>query len=638
MLSVFKKTHKGRKTIPLRFYLAVYILILIIPILILLSVIDYLNSLQDLSSSEALLRVQAENEIVNTIRIVDSAYKMFEKTLEDDMRQAFKPFLEAYKKAGGNPSKIDLESLKEQLGGKMDLYIINKDAEVIYSTYETDIGLQFGQFPEFVKYLETIRKGNSFSADRISPEVRTGILRKYAYMPTPDHQYILELGLVSDEFKNIIDELNYVKIGTRLLDVNPSLSSVKIFDRAGNLIGNPEFEPGRKTLQRVRIVYSRREDMEFVDKDTGTVVKYLFIDLADPNYATDVSKIVELVYNNLLMQHKLKSKTVYHISISLLTILLAIILTPIVAGKMTRPIKAIVHDVDKIAKGDLEHRVKTRTKTELTTIERSINSMVKTLQEKIESEKKTEEKLRAYSKHLDDLVKARTRELRETNEDLKAFVHSVSHDLRAPLQAMTDLAESLLTEYGDRLNENGREYARRIERNARYIETLIQDLLNYNYISRTEIELEPVDLEHAIDEVIAQIQPEIEEKEAEVHVKGTFPKVMAHSATLFTVIMNLVTNALKYVEPGTKPVIQIYGEKRERWFRLWVEDNGIGILPEDQERIFEIFERVADSEEYKGTGVGLAMVYKGIERMGGQVGVESASGKGSKFWIELRRA
>jgi len=101
------------------------------------------------------------------------------------------------------------------------------------------------------------------------------------------------------------------------------------------------------------------------------------------------------------------------------------------------------------------------------------------------------------------------------------------------------------------------------------------------------------------------------------------------------VVTNLLTNAVKFVGPGVRPHVRVWAEERDEWGRLWVEDNGIGIAQEHQDRIFRVFERLHGSEMYPGTGIGLAIVAKGTERMGGRAGVESTPGKGSKFWIEL---
>ena len=118
-------------------------------------------------------------------------------------------------------------------------------------------------------------------------------------------------------------------------------------------------------------------------------------------------------------------------------------------------------------------------------------------------------------------------------------------------------------------------------------------------------------------------------------VERPLPQVMGHYATLVQVMTNLLTNGIKFVAPGVQPQLRIWSEERDDWVRLWLRDNGIGIAPEYQEHIFRIFERLHGVETYPGTGLGLSIVRKAIERMGGHVGVESALGQGSTFWVEL---
>ena len=120
-------------------------------------------------------------------------------------------------------------------------------------------------------------------------------------------------------------------------------------------------------------------------------------------------------------------------------------------------------------------------------------------------------------------------------------------------------------------------------------------------------------------------------------MKKPLPTVAAHPATLGQVVANLIANALKFAAPGVSPMIDIWAEQRDANVRLWVEDNGIGIEPEYQERIFQVFERLHGVESYPGTGIGLAIVRKGVERMGGTAGVESVPGQGSRFWVTLPR-
>jgi signal transduction histidine kinase len=123
-----------------------------------------------------------------------------------------------------------------------------------------------------------------------------------------------------------------------------------------------------------------------------------------------------------------------------------------------------------------------------------------------------------------------------------------------------------------------------------------------------------------------------------VNLPGSLPRIKGHPTTLVQVVANLLGNAVKFVPPGMTPRVRVWAEERGERMRLWVEDNGIGIAPEHQERIFRVFERLHRRESYPGTGIGLAIVRKGMERMGGGCGVESAPGQGSRFWVDLPRA
>jgi len=252
----------------------------------------------------------------------------------------------------------------------------------------------------------------------------------------------------------------------------------------------------------------------------------------------------------------------------------------------------------------------------------------------------SEIELRQHRQHLEKLVKERTAEL-------EAFTYSVSHDLRAPLRAMEGFSQALLEDYADRLDPVGQDYARRIAAAAQHMDILIQALLAYSRLSRIEIKLRPVVLEGVVQEALSLLTPEIQEKSAQVAVERPLPRLVGHHGTLVQVVGNLLSNAIKFVAPGVKPQVRVWAETpstplleggKGEVVRLWVEDNGIGIAPEHHELIFRMFERLHGVETYPGTGVGLAIVRKGVERLGGRVGVESEPGRGSRFWVELPRS
>lgn len=232
-------------------------------------------------------------------------------------------------------------------------------------------------------------------------------------------------------------------------------------------------------------------------------------------------------------------------------------------------------------------------------------------------------------------LKQRVQELTDINTELEAFSYSISHDLRAPLRSMQGFADALLEEQGDRLDDIGREYARRVVNSAKYMDALLNDLLDYSRLSRAELEQEPVDIRKEIADLIGQLEGDIKKKNAQIEVQVADEAVNAHAGTLRQILANLLCNALKFVHPERVPVVRVRTERRGPAVRIWIEDNGIGIAEEHCDRIFRLFERLHTAQEYPGTGIGLALVRKGAERMSGCAGVESSPDRGSRFWVEL---
>lgn len=227
------------------------------------------------------------------------------------------------------------------------------------------------------------------------------------------------------------------------------------------------------------------------------------------------------------------------------------------------------------------------------------------------------------------------RRVAERAAEVEVFAYTVSHDLREPLRGIEGLARALAEDYAPRLDATGQHYARHIMAACQRMDMLIEDLLAYSRVNRMELDLEPVALDAVVDEARAQREEELARRGAVLAVDRPLPEVVGHRRMLLEVVANLISNAAKFCAKGRAAHVRVRGERSDRVARLWVEDDGIGIAPEHQERVFRMFERLHGVEAYEGTGVGLAIVRRGIERMGGQVGVESQLGAGSRFWIEL---
>ncbi|HEX4138710.1 MAG TPA: ATP-binding protein, partial [Candidatus Methylacidiphilales bacterium] len=245
--------------------------------------------------------------------------------------------------------------------------------------------------------------------------------------------------------------------------------------------------------------------------------------------------------------------------------------------------------------------------------------------------------LKASNEELEKTVAERTLTLQQTVSELQAFSYSVSHDLRSPLRAMQGFAEAVVEDYGDKLDDKGRDYLGRIKNAAARLDRLIIDLLSYTRITRDETPLEAVDLDKIVRDVIAA-DTHLQPPAAEVRIDGPPPKVLARESALNQVITNLLGNAVKFVPAGETPKIRIWSEERGARVRLWIEDKGLGIPQSEQAKIFTMFVQLNDPTKFGGTGVGLAIVKKAMEIMRGTVGVESAEGSGSRFWLELAKA
>lgn len=231
-------------------------------------------------------------------------------------------------------------------------------------------------------------------------------------------------------------------------------------------------------------------------------------------------------------------------------------------------------------------------------------------------------------------VTERTADLTASNEELQAFSYTVSHDLRSPLRTMAGFAEILLEEFQSGMSERAVDCASRISRAAKRLDQLTCDLLKYSRIVNGDLIVESVDVETTIKAVIDEY-PSIAAAKPYIRIVPPLGVVLAHPSSLTQSFANLLENAIKFAAPGQPPSIHIRSEVGGGVVRIWIEDRGIGIAPQHHEKIFRIFETVS-APEGSQTGIGLALVRKAVERMGGAVGVASRLGDGAKFWIELR--
>jgi PAS domain S-box-containing protein len=245
---------------------------------------------------------------------------------------------------------------------------------------------------------------------------------------------------------------------------------------------------------------------------------------------------------------------------------------------------------------------------------------------------------REFQAELERLVAERTARLQEMVGELEHFSYTITHDLKSPLRAMQGFAELASMMCGDCARKEAKEALGKISTSAERMDGLIADALNYSRSVRQELPLTDVDTGVLLRGMLDSY-PELQPSRAHIQVEGKLPVVLGNEAGLTQCFSNLLGNAVKFVRPGERPQIRVWAEvladgHQDGWARIWVEDKGIGISKVMLPRVFEMFSR--GSKDYEGTGIGLALVRKVTQRMGGRAGVESEEGNGSRFWIELK--
>jgi PAS domain S-box-containing protein len=226
-------------------------------------------------------------------------------------------------------------------------------------------------------------------------------------------------------------------------------------------------------------------------------------------------------------------------------------------------------------------------------------------------------------------------ELERSNDDLRQFAYIASHDLNEPLRTIAGFAQLLQKRYEDKVDDRGRDYIRRMVGGVERMQALIADLLRYSRAGRTERAAEPVAASEVVAGVLDDLQEAINDRGADVRI-GELPTVLADRNGLQQVFQNLISNALKFANGGT-PVVEVGATDAGENWRFWVADNGIGIHSDQRDKVFAAFERLHSRDDYPGTGIGLAIVKKIVERHGGRIAIEDGIDGGSRFVFELPR-
>ncbi|MDM8566865.1 response regulator [Candidatus Halobeggiatoa sp. HSG11] len=607
---------------PLKYTLMGSFLLLIIPILIAMSVSNYLIAKNDLGDAYEILQQQTENNVINAIKLVNAGYRVLESFLDKEMQNGFTTFIDAYQLSGRNPAKIDLEDIKGQLNDKMDLYIINDKGIVEYTTYTKDLGLDFKKYPETFAFMTKVREDGTFASGGLTSEARTGIIRKYAYMSTPDHKYLLEFGLISNDFADLMGDLDLVKINARLKKLNPFLNQVRIFGRNGNSLGEPDYKPPTNTLKIIETVYDTKKTEHLQNDNTRQYVRYLFVNLKDEkgiNIVSDQSKVVELTYNTRLMDESLQRTSSFHFLMSVIAIVLSILVTFIISAWITRPIQSIVKSVDIIADGQLEHKIEAQTNNELKLLKQSITKMVNSILTYANEIEEQNNKLAKLDKLKDD------------------FLSNTSHELRTPINGIIGIADSMIEGATGTLPNKAIKNLSMISFSGRRLANLVNDILDFSKLKHQNIILQSksIDIKIVTDVVVFLSQPLIGNKDITLvnNITDNNP-VNADENRIQQILHNLVGNAIKFTDSGT---VEISSTIKDKYMQIIVTDSGVGIQANKLETVFNPFEQADGSiaREFGGTGLGLSITKQLIELHGGEINIESTIDVGTTVSFTL---
>jgi hypothetical protein len=245
-------------------------------------------------------------------------------------------------------------------------------------------------------------------------------------------------------------------------------------------------------------------------------------------------------------------------------------------------------------------------------------------------------RLRLENIALERRVRERTAELESANKELEAFAYSVSHDLRAPLRHIIGFTELLDGSIGASCSDEDRDFLNRIKKSGRDMGRLIDDLLDFSRMGRAELRRSEVNLQELLETVLVEIQPETAGRNI-VWQKGELPTVQADPALLRKVLVNLLTNAIKYTRPRDPAKIEIGCKLEPDEVVVFVRDNGVGYDMEFADKLFGVFQRLHRHDEFEGTGVGLANVRRIISRHGGRTWAEGKTNEGATFYFSLPR-
>ena len=376
-----------RRQVSLIWYLIGFIALIVGIVVASSLAVSYLAAAHGIRQDFTILTDNTRNNAVESVWLVNTGLVLIDEDFNPILNNSLHLFRDAYVEAGNDPAAMNLFELRDRMApeyaGKVDLYIFNEDGIIEYSTLPELEGVDFRNYPDFYRELTRIRLGTDFAADPVVRSVQNasdttvkGTLRKFAYLPSPDHRYVFEVGVESQEFSDVRARLSYQEMAGRLLAVNPDLLGIRVYDFYGNVAASAG-TPGDEGKEEALRAISDRAGFTVTDSEKKTETRYIFVDLRDPEAASDASVVVELRFGTGRLDAAIAMLVLQYLLIGICAIFMGIVLAFVMFRKLTGAIGAIVEDVGKVAGGDLAHTIRSVETKEFAELESGINTMIK---------------------------------------------------------------------------------------------------------------------------------------------------------------------------------------------------------------------------------------------------------------------
>ena len=367
--------NSAKKNISLKYILMMWLILLIVPIIFIYSIVGYFTQKHNLVKSYEVLQSQIEYSIINAINTSNSSYDLLSNVLHNTLKDKASIFLEEYEKVA-SPDKLNLEEIKQKLGGDVELYINDETGITKYSTSKDDIGFDYRALGEFFDVVQKRRQGNEFESDPFVTSKNSNVQTKYGFMPTKNHKDILQISVTSENYKDMLKEVDYNEV---IEDVKKadSISDIRVFGSSGKLINDPNAQIDSKVEKIVQKVAENGKSV--VDNSSGVTKKYIFVDNNYDSQKGDTRKIVELTYNSNTIDKTLKEFTVKQILMTIVATLLLAAIIIFISSKAVNPLIKLQDGINKISEGDLTVKFDEKGQGEVSFIQKSMNKMASNL-------------------------------------------------------------------------------------------------------------------------------------------------------------------------------------------------------------------------------------------------------------------